>query len=364
MSKIRIALTGGGTAGHVTPNIALLNTLYANNWEVDYIGSKDGIEHKMIRAMGIPYYPVRSGKLRRYFSWQNFVDPFNLFIGIMQSFSLLKKLEVNVIFSKGGFVSLPVVIAGYLRKIPVVIHESDMTPGLANKLSFPFVQKICVNFASTKKHVQDTDKVAVTGTPIREELFKGSKEKGLEICGFNHDLPCLLVIGGSQGSKIINRAIRESLTELTKRYQVIHICGKNNIDENLKNRNGYMQVEYANIEIADYFAAADLVVSRSGANSLCELLALQKPHVLIPLSKKYSRGDQIHNAKYFAKQGISVVVNEEELNHVSLFKAIKDCTDNSKSAIAKMQELNIDSASSKIFKILQDVQKEQQHPKT
>lgn len=355
MSKIRIALTGGGTAGHVTPNIALLNTLYSKNWEVDYIGSQNGIEHKMIQAMGIPYYPVRSGKLRRYFSWQNFVDPFNLLIGIFQAFFLLKKLEINVIFSKGGFVSLPVVIAGYLRKIPVAIHESDMTPGLANKLSFPFAKKICVNFASTKKHIKDADKVEVTGTPIREELFKGSKDKGLELCGFTHDLPCLLIIGGSQGSKIINRAIRESLTELTKRYQVIHICGKNNIEEALQKRKGYIQIEYANIEIADYFAAADIVVSRSGANSLCELLALQKPHVLIPLSRKYSRGDQIHNAKYFEEQGISVVIDEEALNHSSLFKALKACEDNSDSAIAAMQKLNIASASSRIFKILQNL---------
>lgn len=355
MSKIRIALTGGGTAGHVTPNIALLNTLYSNNWEVDYIGSKDGIEHKMIQAMGISYYSVRSGKLRRYFSWQNFVDPFNLLIGIFQAFFLLKKLEINVIFSKGGFVSLPVVIAGYLRKIPVAIHESDMTPGLANKLSFPFAKKVCVNFASTKKHIKSTDKVEVTGTPIREELFKGSKERGLELCGFTHDLPCLLVIGGSQGSKIINRAIRESLTELTKRYQVMHICGKNNIDKDLVKRKGYIQIEYADIEIADYFAAADIVVSRSGANSLCELLALQKPHVLIPLSKKYSRGDQIDNAKYFEKQGISVVIDEEALNHSSLFKALKLCEDNSKMAIDEMQKLNIASASSRIVKILQNL---------
>ena len=355
MSKIRIALTGGGTAGHVTPNIALLNTLYSKNWEVDYIGSQNGIEHKMIQAMGIPYYPVRSGKLRRYFSWQNFVDPFNLLIGIFQAFFLLKKLEINVIFSKGGFVSLPVVIAGYLRKIPVAIHESDMTPGLANKLSFPFAKKICVNFASTKKHIKDADKVEVTGTPIREELFKGSKDKGLELCGFTHDLPCLLIIGGSQGSKIINRSIRESLTELTKRYQVIHICGKNNIEEALQKRKGYIQIEYANIEIADYFAAADIVVSRSGANSLCELLALQKSHVLIPLSRKYSRGDQIHNAKYFEEQGISVVIDEEALNHSSLFKALKACEDNSESAIAAMQKLNIASASSRIFKILQNL---------
>ena len=355
MSKIRIGLTGGGTAGHVTPNIALLNILYANNWEVDYIGSQNGVEKKMIQAIEVPYYQVRSGKLRRYFSWQNFLDPFNLLIGIVQSYFLLKKLELDIVFSKGGFVALPVVIASYMRRIPVVIHESDMTPGLANKLSFPFASKICVNFAATKKYIKNGDKVDVTGTPIRAELFKGIKEKGLQLCGFNDALPVLLVVGGSLGSKIINNAIRESLTELLKKYQVMHICGKNNIDPDLENRRGYKQIEYANSEMADLFSAADIVVSRSGANFLCELLALHKPHVLIPLSSRSSRGDQIYNADYFAKEGISIVIPEEELNHISLFNALQECQQNSAKAIKIMEKLGVVSASEKIFKILTDL---------
>ncbi len=357
MTKIRIVLTGGGTAGHVTPNLALLEILFSNNWDVDYIGSINGVEKNIIESHGIPYYKIRCGKLRRYFSWQNFLDPFNILLGVIQAHNLLRKLKVNVIFSKGGFVSLPVVIAGYLRRIPIVIHESDMTPGLANRLSFPFASKICLNFEETKKYIKHQSKVQVTGTPIRRELFNGSKDKALELCGFDTLKPCLLVIGGSQGSVVINRVIRDSLEKLTKNYQVIHICGKNNICDSLKNHHAYYQIEYANEEIADLLAASDIVVSRSGANSLCELLAFKKPHVLIPLSSNSSRGDQIQNANFFAKKGISVVINEADLNQDTLLKSIQECKDNSENSIKEMDKLGVSSASNIIFKILDEMVK-------
>ncbi len=352
MNKIRIVLTGGGTAGHVTPNLALVDILTANNWDIDYIGSINGVEKDIIGRSSIPYYKIRCGKLRRYFSWQNFLDPFNLLIGIIQAHNLLRKLKVDIIFSKGGFVSLPVVIAGYLRRIPVVIHESDMTPGLANKLSFPFASKICLNFDETIKYFKNHKKIEVTGTPIRQWLYNGSKEQGLARCGFNSEKPCLLVIGGSQGSVAINKVIRGSLEKLTETYQVIHICGKGNLCESLQKHEGYYQIEYANEEIADLFAASDIVVSRSGANSLCELLALNKPHVLVPLSSNSSRGDQIQNARYFVNKGISIVINEADLNQASLLKALENCHDNSKNAIEKMTKLRVSSASERVFKIL------------
>jgi len=352
---MRIVLTGGGTAGHVTPNLALLDILKANDWDVYYIGSTNGVEKDIIGATSIPYYKIRCGKLRRYFSWQNFLDPFNLLIGIMQAYNLLRKLKVNIIFSKGGFVSLPVVIAGYLRGIPVVIHESDMTPGLANKISFPFASKVCLNFDETKKYIKNLKKVEATGTPIRQALFRGSKEQGLSLCGFNAEKPCLLIIGGSQGSVVINQVVRDTLEKLTEDYQVIHICGRNNLSKDLQNYTGYYQIEYANEEMADLFAASDIVVSRSGANSLCELLALKKPHVLIPLPSHSSRGDQIQNANYFSAQNISVVIKEELLSSVSLLKAINDCRNNSELAIKKMSDIGVSSASSTIFKILQNL---------
>jgi UDP-N-acetylglucosamine--N-acetylmuramyl-(pentapeptide) pyrophosphoryl-undecaprenol N-acetylglucosamine transferase len=350
-----IVLTGGGTAGHVTPNIALISILKQNDWDINYIGSKVGVEKKMIEGINIPYHSIRCGKLRRYFSWQNFLDPINLLIGIAQSYCLLRKLQIEVIFSKGGFVALPVVIGGYLNRIPVVIHESDMTPGLANKLSFPFAKKICTNFISTKKHIKNSLKIETTGTPIREQLFNGSKDKGIKLCEFNDELPCLLVIGGGQGSVAINKAIRESLDEVCKRYQVIHLCGRDKLDETLINRKNYCQFEYANEEIADLFAASSLVVSRAGANSLCEILALKKPHVLVPLSIKVSRGDQIQNAKYFAKEGISTVIDEDDLTKSTLLEAIASAETNSKAAIEKMKKLNISSAGSGIFNILKNI---------
>lgn len=352
MSKIHIVLTGGGTAGHVTPNLALLDILYANDWDVSYIGSINGVEKDIIAASSIPYYKIRCGKLRRYFSWQNFLDPFNLLIGIVQAYNILRKLKANIIFSKGGFVSLPVVIAGFLRRIPVVIHESDMTPGLANKLSFPFASKICLNFAETKKYIKYKQNLEVTGTPLRQFLFDGSKQKGLALCGFNEDKACMLIIGGSQGSGVINKAIRDNLDKLTANYNIIHICGKNNLARDLQNNHGYYQIEYANQEIADLFAASDIVISRAGANSLCELLALKKPHILIPLSSKSSRGDQIHNANYFAKQGISTVIDEDNLNLVSILEAIKNCELHKMTSIEKMNELHLSSGSKVIFNIL------------
>lgn len=352
MSK-NIVFTGGGTAGHVTPNIALIEILKQKRWNINYIASKNGIERKIISELNIPYSYVRSGKLRRYFSWQNFLDPFNLLFGVFKAYFLLRKLKADIIFSKGGFVALPVVIAGFLNRIPVIIHESDITPGLANRLSFPFANKICINFAETGKYIKYSKKIEVTGTPIREKLLQGNKEEGLRMCGFNHNLPCLLVMGGGLGSIAINKVIRESLPKLTQKYQVIHLCGINNIDEAYKDVKNYRQFEYVNKEMADLFAASDIVVSRAGANSVCEILALQKPHVFIPLSAKVSRGDQIQNANYFAKQGISIILEEEKLSQISLLNSIAECEANSDIIVKKMQALNTYSSGAIIFNILQ-----------
>ncbi|WED41848.1 undecaprenyldiphospho-muramoylpentapeptide beta-N-acetylglucosaminyltransferase [Legionella cardiaca] len=353
----RIVFTGGGTAGHVTPNLALIEILQTNDWQIDYIGSEDGIEKNMISSLTIPYHGVSSGKLRRYFSWKNFLDPLKIFLGISQAYCLLRKLKTDVVFSKGGFVAFPVVVAAWLHRIPVIAHESDMTPGLANRLSFPFVDKICVTFAAAKKHFKKQEKVEITGTPIRAQLFKGSKAKGLALCGFTEEKPCLLVVGGSQGSALLNKVLRESLSFLGEHYQIIHLCGKGKIDSNLLNKNNYCQFEYANEELADLFAASDIVISRAGANALYEILALGKPHILIPLSAKVSRGDQIQNARYFKEQGISTVVEEENLTPQSLLVAIEDVNQHKEEIIAKIKALEIESAALKIITLI----KEQMH---
>ena len=359
----RIVFTGGGSAGHVTPNLALIDALLCEEWQIDYIGSEQGVERDIITPLKIPYYAISSGKFRRYFSWKNFVDPFKIVLGIVQAYRLLRKLKTDVVFSKGGFVAFPIVVAAWLNRIPVIAHESDLSPGLANRLCFPFVAKICLTFPAAKKHFKQQDKVEITGTPIRAELFKGSKIKGLALCGFQQDKPCLLVMGGSLGAMKLNQALREVLPSLCKKYQVIHLCGKGKLDANLLDHAGYYQFEYVTQELADLFAASDLIVSRAGANSVYEILALAKPHVLVPLSLQASRGDQIQNANYFKQQGISQVIEQDKLTPANFLQAIEEVSLHQDEIISKIKQLNIESATLKIIGII----KEQMHvesPKT
>lgn len=317
----RIVLTGGGTAGHVTPNIALLPKLREEGYEIHYIGSYDGIERKLIEEFDVPYYGISSGKLRRYFDPKNFSDPFKVIKGYQEASSLLKKLKPDIVFSKGGFVSVPVVIAAKRRHIPSIIHESDMTPGLANKISIPCASKVCANFPETIQALPE-GKAVLTGTPIRQELFSGKKSDGLAFCGFDDKKPVLLIIGGSLGAAAINDTIRRILPLLLKRFQIIHLCGKGKVEEGKEGIKGYVQFEYIKKELSDLMAAADVVISRAGANAICELLALKKPAVLVPLSAAASRGDQILNAESFQRQGYSYVLKEEAMTDDSLYKAI------------------------------------------
>ena len=323
----RIILTGGGTAGHVTPNIALLPRLRELGYDIHYIGSYNGIEKELIEPFGIPYHGISSGKLRRYFSVQNFTDPFRVLKGFHEARVLIKDLKPDVIFSKGGFVSVPVVLAGKRSKVPVIIHESDMTPGLANKIAIPSAVKVCCNFPETLDSLPE-GKAVLTGSPIRQELMSGNKIAAMDMCGFTADKPVILVIGGSLGSVVVNNAVREALPELLRDFQVIHLCGKGKMDESFKNTKGYCQFEYIKNELRDIFALADIVISRAGANAICELLALRKPNLLIPLSAKASRGDQILNARSFERQGFSLVLEEEELNKDSLLDAVHNLYSN------------------------------------
>ena len=316
----KIVMTGGGTAGHVTPNIALIPKLKEMGYDISYIGTYDGIEKKLIEEIGIPYYGISSGKLRRYFDLENFTDPFKVLKGLFQAKKLMKKLKPDVVFSKGGFVTVPVVLAAADRKIPVVIHESDMTPGLANKIALPRASRICCNFPETQ--AMFSDRATVTGTPIRAELFSGNADAAFTYCKFTEKKPTILVIGGSTGAKIINETVWTILDDLLKSYNVIHICGKGNTKPELDGKSGYAQFEYVKKELADMFALADLAISRAGANAICELLALKKPNILIPLSKAASRGDQILNARSFERQGFSIVLEEEELTNEVLLEAI------------------------------------------
>ena len=333
----KIVLTGGGTAGHVTPNIALMEPLKKEGFEISYIGSYNGIEKKLIEEQKVPYYGIASGKLRRYFDWKNFTDPFRVVKGLVQARKLLKKLGPDVVFSKGGFVSVPVVRAAAMLHIPVIIHESDMTPGLANKLAFPFADKVCCNFPETVKHLPK-GKAVLTGSPIRRELLTGNAAAGREMTGFTEQKPVLLIIGGSLGSVAVNTAIRNILDKLLETFQIVHLCGKGNLDEDLQGRAGYVQYEYIGKELPDLFAMCDIVVSRAGANAICELLALKKSALLIPLSAAASRGDQILNARSFEKQGFSMVMEEEEITPEKLLEAVLSLYENRASYEKAMKE--------------------------
>lgn len=350
----RIVLTGGGTAGHVTPNIALMPKLRELGYDIQYIGSYDGIEKKLIEELGVPYYGISSGKLRRYFDMKNFTDPFRVVKGFFQAKSQLKKLKPDIIFSKGGFVSVPVVQAAKQLHIPVIIHESDMTPGLANKLAIPAATKVCCNFPETVPYLP-AGKAVVTGSPIRAELRSGNRLAAAKFCNFTFDKPVLLIIGGSLGSVAVNQAIRGILPELLKTFQVIHLCGKGNLDPALNSTTGYVQFEYIKQELADLFALADVVVSRAGANAICELLELRKPNLLIPLSAAASRGDQILNAKSFKKQGFSDVLQEEELTSEVLLSHILSLYENRHDYINAMNKSSASNAVNTIVTMIEDI---------
>lgn len=334
----KIIMTGGGTAGHVTPNIALMPALKEAGFDIEYIGSINGMEKGLIEATGTPYHGISSGKLRRYFDWKNFSDPFRVLKGYGQAVSLMKKIKPDVVFSKGGFVSVPVVLAAKHCHIPAIIHESDITLGLANKIAIKGAKKVCCNFPETMKYLP-ADKAVLTGSPIRRELFSGNAENAIRLCNFkDHSKPVLLIIGGSLGSKIVNEAVRKVLPELLEKFYVIHLCGKGNLDNSLSGTIGYAQFEYASSELTDMFALADMAISRAGANSICELLALHKPNILIPLSAAASRGDQVLNANSFKKQGFSYVLEEEHLTAESLLKAVQEVYDNRQKYIDAMAQ--------------------------
>ncbi len=349
----RIILTGGGTAGHVTPNIALLPSLKEAGFEPEYIGSYDGIEKKLIEEFEIPYHGIATGKFRRYADVKNLTDPFKVIKGYGEAVKLMKELKPDIVFSKGGFVSVPVVLAAKKCKIPVISHESDMTPGLANKIAKPAATRICCNFPETVS-LLPKNKAVLTGTPIRQELLQGSRLTGLDFCGFNSSRPVIMVVGGSTGAVHVNNAVRAILPNLLEEFQVVHLCGKGKLDENFNHTKGYIQFEYVNKELRDVFAAADIVISRAGANAICELLALRKPNLLIPLSAKASRGDQILNAKSFAAQGYSLVLEEEDMNETTLYDKIKELYKNRHQFIDNMEK----SSQSNAIPLIMDLIKE------
>lgn len=310
-----VVLTGGGTAGHVMPHLAILDDLKQRGWHPIYVGTS-GIEKKLVAHL-IPFYEIRAGKLRRYFSFQNALDVLNVLLGFFQSLVILFRQKPKVVFSKGGFVSVPVAWAAWMLGIPVVSHESDYTPGLANRLIAKVAHRILYTFSATKAFLPPHS--THVGLPVRASVLRGAKEKGEEFCGFSGvGLPTLLVIGGSQGSATLNRCLEDSLPRLGEKFRIVHIAGFRNADTAFQSGiSHYKRVEFLNAELADVLALADIVVSRAGANSIFELLTLNKPMLLVPLEKG-SRGDQIENAHYFSQRGFALTLREQDLNAESL----------------------------------------------
>lgn len=336
--KKRILFTGGGSAGHVTVNTALIPHFEKEGWDITYIGSEDGIEKEIITEQfpHIPYKSISSGKLRRYFSWKNFSDPFRVMKGVFDALSVIRKTKPDIIFSKGGFVSVPVVMAAKMAKVPVAIHESDVTPGLANKLAVPFATKIFTTFPETVQSLP-SEKSLCAGAIIREELFMGDAREGKRLTGYYEDKPVLMIMGGSLGARKINEAVRGNLEELLTAFQIIHICGKGNVDESLVQK-GYRQYEFIKGELPHYLAMTDFVISRAGSNSIFEFLALKKPMLLIPLSREASRGDQILNANSFVKQGYAIKLEEEELDEKSFLDGVNELKSNRDNMIRNMEK--------------------------
>ena len=347
----KIILTGGGTAGHVTPNIALLPSLKKNNYNIEYIGTANGIEKVLIENQNIKYHVISSGKFRRYFDVKNFTDPFKVIKAIFQAKEIIKREKPDLVFSKGGFVSVPVVIGAYFNKVPIIIHESDMTPGLANRISIPYCTKVCVTFPETLKYIKK-NKAVLTGSPIRQELLNGSSISGAALCNFKDKKIVLLVIGGSLGSKAINEIVRKSINTLLKSYNIIHICGKGNIDKSLLSKNNYAQFEYVNTELPHLYAYSDIIISRAGANVIFELLALKKPNILIPLSAKSSRGDQILNARSFEKSGFSLVIEEENLKEDLLIERLNYLIKNRDTYVKNMNSSKLNNSVSIIVDLI------------
>ena len=383
MSK-RIVLTGGGTAGHVTPNLALLPGLRARGFEILYIGSLEGIEKTLMENAGVEYRGIPTGKFRRYsgvntirkagnvfrgfyeaamerreVDRMNRKDLNNVMEGRKQALEYIRDFKPDLVFSKGGYVSVPVVSAAHKLGIPAIIHESDMTPGLANRLVFQYAEKICCNFPETLTFLP-RGKGVLSGSPIRSELLSGSREKGLEFTGLSGEKPILLMIGGSMGARHLNETLRAALDDLLTSFDIIHLCGKGNLSEELAERPGYVQYEYISDELKDLFAAADIVFSRAGANAICELLALKKPSLLVPLSKAASRGDQILNARSFEKQGFSMVIEEEGLTPKVLADALRTLYETKDRYVSAMAESPLQNGVGTILQLIDEITGEPQ----
>ncbi|MBV1905107.1 MAG: undecaprenyldiphospho-muramoylpentapeptide beta-N-acetylglucosaminyltransferase [Pseudomonadales bacterium] len=348
-----ILFTGGGTGGHVIPCVPIIKYFRSRGWVISYIGSTSGLESSLLANLQLDYFGISTGKLRRYFSFKNVSDIFRILLGLCQAYRILGKQKPDIVFSKGGYVSLPVVFSAWLRNIPVIAHESDVTPGLANRLALPFVKKVCVNFEDTQ-----LEKSVYTGTPLRSELLNGSVIAGRKLAGLadNNSRQILLVVGGSLGATRINQVVRDSLAELLPRFQVVHVCGpgkRMQLPPDSTEFKGYVQFEFVDQGWGDLLAAADVIVSRAGANAVYEMLILHKLNLLIPLSREASRGDQLINAALMEKQGFSRVIQEDALSSQVLISNLDNMMGEREALQARMNAFETPDSLGRIVSLLE-----------
>ena len=352
-NKKKICMVGGGSAGHVFPALAISSRLIEKGWEIEFIGSRSGLERRLLASSPLIVREIFSGKLRRYWSFRNFSDVFLVIFGFLQSLFLLWRFRPDVLFSKGGFVSVPVVYAAALLRIPTIAHESDYSPGLANRLAAPFLRAFCVTFSDTRL-AWFRSRLVHTGNPVRAEFLSADPKRGKTFIGKDVG-NTLLVLGGSQGAETINKIVRESLVELSRHFFVVHICGPGKKVES--NHENYVQFEFVEKEIADLLAAADLVVSRAGSNSLFEIIAMKKPNILIPLGLSSSRGDQILNARYAKERGWSSVITEETLTTQTFVQELLLLHENSNVYLENLSEFEPTEAVERIIIEIECLQK-------
>lgn len=352
--KQQLVFTGGGTLGHVIPNLPLMRHYQDKGYEIHYIGSAKGAERAFIEELGIAYHAIRTGKLRRYFDWQNFLDLFNVTIGILQCFFLLLRLRPKAIFSKGGYVALPPVVAAGILRYPVVIHESDRTPGLTTRLSKRFATKICVAFQNATAFF-DEKKVYWTGLPVRDAVFTADPKAGQTFLGYSGERPILLVFGGSLGAAFLNDFVREQVHQgRLDAYDVVNICGKGKLDPAMKAAN-YRQYEQLGEEFLPIMKAAHVVITRGGATSLFELLAMKKPPIVVPLSKQSSRGDQIHNAAYFTALGVAYTIEEEAVTWEAMKALLELVEAERQTLVERIEQLEFEQATQKVIAVIDTV---------
>lgn len=347
---MKILLTGGGTGGHLVPLLSIISEIKKRDAEAEFlfVGPKSDF-NDVLKADNIEVREISAGKIRRYFSWENFSDIFRILVGTDQALFYILRFKPDVVFSKGGFGAVPVVWAAWLLRIPVMSHESDTVPGLANKLIGKWATKIFVAFPEAEKHFQK-NKVIISGNPIRKDILSGDRRKAQDFFGFNEKLPVLLVFGGSQGAQHINDILFKALPNLLPDFQVIHICGTKNFEEikqktsglELANKERYKVYPYLGEEMKDAFALADFVVSRAGANSLSEIIALEKLSLIIPLSSA-ANNHQYYNAKYFADQKMVLMAEEKDLDIDEFISKLKELRERKNELVENLRKYNFSS---------------------